>query len=128
METNDPDYAYEYLTMPENVFDIFKTIRRLESKASGYKRCYDPIITENNWEVLIGCSIYVHWCAYHFSNWNEIRFFVLAISCQHILLCCLYIIAVQGVSYVQNFKYCGYIILILCVILQWNYDSKCLEL
>jgi hypothetical protein len=48
LETNDPDYAYEYLTMPENVFDIFKTIRRLESKASGYKRCYDPIITENN--------------------------------------------------------------------------------
>jgi hypothetical protein len=48
LETNDPDYAYKYLTMPEKVFDICKSIQRLESKASGYKRCYDPIATENN--------------------------------------------------------------------------------
>jgi predicted transcriptional regulator len=48
LETNDPDYAYKYLTMPEIVFDIFNAIRRLESKASGYKRCHDPLVTDNN--------------------------------------------------------------------------------
>jgi hypothetical protein len=48
LEINDPDYAYKYLTMPENVFDLSKDIRKIESKISGYKRCYDPIITENN--------------------------------------------------------------------------------
>jgi DNA-binding MarR family transcriptional regulator len=48
LETNDPDYAYKYLTMPEGVFDIYNDIKRMESKISGYKRCYDPIITENN--------------------------------------------------------------------------------
>jgi hypothetical protein len=48
LETNDPDYAYKYLTMPENIFDIYNAIRRIENKVSGYKRCYDPVITENN--------------------------------------------------------------------------------
>jgi hypothetical protein len=48
LETNDPDYAYKYLTMPENVFDLSKDIRKMESKLLGYKRCYDPIITDNN--------------------------------------------------------------------------------
>jgi hypothetical protein len=47
LETNNPDYAYKYL-MPENVFNIFKNIRRLESKSSGYKKCYDPLVTDNN--------------------------------------------------------------------------------
>jgi len=48
LETNDPDYAYKYLTMPENILDISENIRRLESKASGYKSCYDPLVTDNN--------------------------------------------------------------------------------
>lgn len=48
LETNDPDYAYKYLTMPENVFGLSKDIKKIESKLSGYKRCYDPIVTENN--------------------------------------------------------------------------------
>jgi len=48
LETNDTDYAYKYLTMPESVYDIYNYIRRIENKVSGYKRCYDPIITENN--------------------------------------------------------------------------------
>jgi hypothetical protein len=48
LETNDPDYAYKYLTMPENVFDIFNTIKIMASKISGYKRCYDAIFTDNN--------------------------------------------------------------------------------
>lgn len=47
LETNDPDYAYKILTMPENVFDLSKDIKRIESKLS-YKRCYDPIVTDNN--------------------------------------------------------------------------------
>ena len=48
LETDDPDYAYKYLTMPENVFDISNNIKRMESKVSGYKRCYDPLVTDNN--------------------------------------------------------------------------------
>lgn len=48
LETNDPDYAYKYLTMPESVFDIYNYIRKIESKPPGYRRCYDPIVTENN--------------------------------------------------------------------------------
>jgi hypothetical protein len=48
LETNDPDYAYKYLTMPENIFDIHNALRRIENKEFGYKRCYDPVITENN--------------------------------------------------------------------------------
>ena len=48
LETNDPDYAYKYLIMPECIFDIYNAIRRIENKVSGYKRCYDPVITENN--------------------------------------------------------------------------------
>jgi len=48
LETNDPDYAYKTLTMPENVFDLSKDIKKIESKLSGYKRCYDPIVTDNN--------------------------------------------------------------------------------
>jgi hypothetical protein len=48
LETNDPDYAYKYLTMPENVFDVSNSIRRIENKVSGYKKCYDPLVTDNN--------------------------------------------------------------------------------
>lgn len=48
LETNDPDYAYKYLTMPENVFDIANTLKIIASKISGYKRCYDAIFTDNN--------------------------------------------------------------------------------
>jgi hypothetical protein len=48
LETNDPDYAYKYLTMPENIFDIHNDIKKIGNKLSGYRRCYDPIITENN--------------------------------------------------------------------------------
>lgn len=48
LETDDPDYAYKYLTMPENVFDLSKDIRKIESKISGCRRCYDPLVTDNN--------------------------------------------------------------------------------
>lgn len=48
LETDDPDYAYKYLTMPENVFDLSGDIRKIESKLLGYKRCYDPLVTDNN--------------------------------------------------------------------------------
>jgi hypothetical protein len=48
LETNDPDYAYKYLTMPENVFYIYNAIKKIGNNLSGYKRCYDPVITENN--------------------------------------------------------------------------------
>ncbi|MGH9983303.1 MAG: hypothetical protein ACRD8W_05030 [Nitrososphaeraceae archaeon] len=48
LETDDPDYAYKYLTMPENVFELSGDIRKIESKLLGYKRCYDPLVTDNN--------------------------------------------------------------------------------
>lgn len=48
LETNDPDYAYKYMIMPESILDIYNYVRRIYSKLSGYGRCYDPIITENN--------------------------------------------------------------------------------
>jgi predicted transcriptional regulator len=48
LETNDPEYAFKYLIMPENVFEAHKNINLIKEILSGYKIHYDPILTHNN--------------------------------------------------------------------------------
>jgi predicted transcriptional regulator len=49
LETNDVDYAYKYLTMPENIFNIYEDLGTIKRKLlSGYSIHYDPILTDNN--------------------------------------------------------------------------------
>jgi hypothetical protein len=48
LETNDVNYPYKYLKMPENISDIYDTIFRLARKLSGYRQHYDPYVTDNN--------------------------------------------------------------------------------
>jgi hypothetical protein len=48
LETNDPEYAFKYLTMPENVFEAHKDINVIKEILSGYKIHYDPVLTHNN--------------------------------------------------------------------------------
>jgi hypothetical protein len=48
LETNDVNYAYKYLKMPENISDIYDIIVRLARKSSGYAQHYDPCMTDNN--------------------------------------------------------------------------------
>lgn len=49
LETNDVNYAYKYLKMPENIMDIYDIVNWLKRKSdAGYAICYDPILTNNN--------------------------------------------------------------------------------
>jgi hypothetical protein len=49
LETNDVDYAYKYLKMPDNIMDINKAVTNMARKLdAGYAICYDPILTNNN--------------------------------------------------------------------------------
>jgi hypothetical protein len=48
LETNDVNYAYKYLKMPENISDIYDFVNRLARKSSGYRQHYDPCVTDNN--------------------------------------------------------------------------------
>ena len=49
LETNDINYTYKYLTMPENIMDIHDTINWLKRKSeAGYATCHDPVLTNNN--------------------------------------------------------------------------------
>jgi hypothetical protein len=49
LETNDIDYAYKYLTMPENIWKTHEDINTIKRKLlAGYKIHYDPILTYNN--------------------------------------------------------------------------------
>ena len=49
LETNDINYTYKYLTMPENIVDIHDTVNWLKRKSeAGYATCHDPILTNNN--------------------------------------------------------------------------------
>jgi hypothetical protein len=49
LETNDINYAYRYLTMPENIMDIHDTNNWLKRKSNAaYAKCHDPILTNNN--------------------------------------------------------------------------------
>jgi hypothetical protein len=49
LESNDVNYAYKYLIMPENIMDIHKAVTKMARKSNaGYAICYDPILTTNN--------------------------------------------------------------------------------
>jgi hypothetical protein len=48
LETNDVNYAYKYLMMPEIVMDIEKALNRIARLTGGYERYYHPIMTDNN--------------------------------------------------------------------------------
>jgi DNA-binding MarR family transcriptional regulator len=48
LETDDPDYAYLYLTMPQTVSRIAEIVDRIERQTTEYQRCHDPVFTENN--------------------------------------------------------------------------------
>jgi hypothetical protein len=47
-ETNDVNYAYKYLMMPEIVMDIQKAVNRIARQTAGYERYYHPIMSDNN--------------------------------------------------------------------------------
>jgi hypothetical protein len=48
LETNDINYAYKYLMMPEIVMDIQNAVNRIARQTAGYERYYHPIMTYNN--------------------------------------------------------------------------------
>jgi hypothetical protein len=48
LETNDINYAYKYLMMPEVVMDIQKAVNRIARQTAEYERHYHPIMTDNN--------------------------------------------------------------------------------
>jgi hypothetical protein len=48
LETKDIDYAYKYLTMPENTFKIYEHTSIIKRMISGYGRYHDPVLTDNN--------------------------------------------------------------------------------
>lgn len=48
LETNDINYAYYYLMMPENIMHINQTVINLTRKSSGYAICNHPTLTDNN--------------------------------------------------------------------------------
>ena len=48
LETNDVNYAYKYLMMPEVVIEIQKAVNRIARQTAGYERHYHPIMTDNN--------------------------------------------------------------------------------
>jgi DNA-binding MarR family transcriptional regulator len=43
LETNDINYAYKYLMMPEIVMDIEKAVNKIARQTAGYERYYHPI-------------------------------------------------------------------------------------
>jgi hypothetical protein len=48
LETNDIDYAFKYLTMPENTFKICEDTAIIKRILSGYEKYYHPLSTLNN--------------------------------------------------------------------------------
>ncbi|MGA7367871.1 MAG: hypothetical protein WBX01_01990 [Nitrososphaeraceae archaeon] len=48
LETNDPEYTFKYLVMPENVFETHEDVRMIREMISGYRIHYDPVLTRNN--------------------------------------------------------------------------------
>jgi hypothetical protein len=49
IETNDPDYAFKYLSMPQHVLETKIDVSIVkELLLSGYKIHYDPLLTQNN--------------------------------------------------------------------------------
>jgi hypothetical protein len=48
LETNDINYAYKYLMMPEIVMEIQKAVNRITKQTAEYEKHYHPIMTDNN--------------------------------------------------------------------------------
>ena len=48
LETNNINYAYKYLMMPETVMDIQKAVNKITRQTAEYERYYHPIMTDNN--------------------------------------------------------------------------------
>lgn len=48
LETNDADYTYNYLSIPQNINSINENIDMIKEKLSGYSLHSDPLITHNN--------------------------------------------------------------------------------
>ncbi|MFY9967412.1 MAG: hypothetical protein WBL44_04970 [Nitrososphaeraceae archaeon] len=48
IETNDPEYTFKYLIMPENVFETHEDVRIIKEMMLGYRIHYDPVLTRNN--------------------------------------------------------------------------------
>ena len=48
LETNDPEYTFKYLIMPENVFETHEDVRMIKEMMLGYRIHYDPVLTRNN--------------------------------------------------------------------------------
>jgi len=47
-ETDGPDYAYLYLTMPRTIEEIANMTATTSKRIIGYERCYHPLLTVNN--------------------------------------------------------------------------------
>jgi hypothetical protein len=48
LETNDIDYAYKYLRMPENTFKIYEDTAIIKRILTGYEQYYHPLSTAYN--------------------------------------------------------------------------------
>jgi hypothetical protein len=48
LETNNPNYAYLYLIMPQNVNRIAEDVSEIRKRLMGYAKHLDPLFTENN--------------------------------------------------------------------------------
>jgi DNA-binding MarR family transcriptional regulator len=48
LETNDINYAYKYLMMPEIVMEIQKAVNKMARQTARYERHYHPITSDNN--------------------------------------------------------------------------------
>ena len=47
-ETDDPDYAFQYLIMPRTVQEIANLVSTTSTQIMGYERYYHPSLTINN--------------------------------------------------------------------------------
>ena len=48
LETNDPEYTFKYLIMPENVSETHEDVKMIKEMMLGHRIHYDPVLTRNN--------------------------------------------------------------------------------
>lgn len=48
LETNNDEYAYDYLMMPKTVREIANMTMAIIKQSKRYERCYHPLFTINN--------------------------------------------------------------------------------
>ena len=48
LETNDPNYAYNYLRMPYTIMDISEAVTSIRKMLLGFSTCWNPYVTYNN--------------------------------------------------------------------------------